>query len=630
MAINFLTQFLKPTLFAIGILLSFSHCWMNPLTHPPIECLMKLENFLCPDNDNLRKYSIGVYLYFLPESRVTISNLTNHSIVETGFVVGTAPTDVSFVNVGIDDAQPTKVPVINGTWRYALPAKAVTGSFWTYGSQHSIYAHIPFEKSNTILVRKGTNKDTDGDGYPDLIVSATRVNTDTGYVFVYKSNPSAKLLESTPSTSITDGVTSTYFGSQVSSGDFNGDGYADILVGSQAYAGITAFGGRVFLFYSSGTSGVLSKNLNLGGVADSILSGITNGGRLGSLIKGSDINHDGYDDAILASPWNDDVFIFYSQGSNGIPTQDTSTANLTYKPTANDNFGTYLSFGDLNGDGFIDLAVGAGTYSSNLGRIYLYISNFGTLPNQPQQYLIPNANEPSPGCGNLGGCRFGTSFVMDYFNSDQCIDIAVGGPGFNNNQGIVFVYHSTCDPLNPYPNPPVATLLGQPTTSCSGNSCQFGGNIASGDINGDGLVDLMVGATGASLGIGDVNVILNNSNIGIRNLNLSSSEFADSLFSGFATGSNFSQGLRFQDTNADGLQDIVISEPTTTNLVYTFHSIRGSLPANQNLNNSLVTSQTITPPPANGFGNSIAIWKTKAKDYMLAFSYRVKRYLGFI
>lgn len=624
----------KPRFLTFVIAFSLVGCWANPFTHPPIECLMKLNNFLCPDKDLLKKWSPYAYLLLLPESTVTISNLTNHSIVETGFVVGTVPPGPTFVNVGIDDAKPTQVPVIDGTWRYALPAKAVTNTFWTYGSLHTIYAHLPYEKSNTIQVRMGTNHDTDGDGYPDLIVSANFAAGSQGYGYVFTTNPNSKLLNSTPNTTLTDGITQTYFGSRVGSGDFNGDGYADLFVGAQAVTPATNYLGKAYLFLSKGQSGIPSQNLNTGGTADAILDGVTGGGRFGTNVIGADVNFDGYDDAIFASPWENELFIFYSQGSNAISSQNTNTANFVFKnpdpPNPDDNFGSYAYAGDVNGDGFLDLVVSAATYSTIVGRIYIFISNQGTLPATPQQILVAPL-ESAPGCATSLGCQFGTSFVMDYFNSDRCIDLAVGGPQFNTRQGIVFVYHSTCDPINPYPNPPVATFIGPPTTSCNANFCYFGGTLASGDTNGDGLPDLLIGATGASAGIGDVYLVLNDPITGFRNMNLSAGGSADSLFSGFATGTNFSQGLQFQDTNADGLQDIIISEPTTTNRIYTFHSVRGGVPASQNLNNgSGVTSQTLAPPAGTSLGNTIALWKTKAENYLWAVISQTKKYFGMI
>ncbi|TGK48042.1 FG-GAP-like repeat-containing protein [Leptospira bouyouniensis] len=608
---------------AIGMTLFSSNCWTNPLTHPPLECLMKLNNFLCPDNDLLKKYSPGIYLLFLPESRATISNLTNHSIVETGFVVGTAPTDVSFVNVGFDDAQPSRIPVINGSWRAPLPTKAVTNSFWTYGSLHTIYVHIPFEKSNTILVRKGINKDTDGDGYPDLIASANVGAGSQGYGYVFSTNPITKTLNSTPITSLTDGITQTFFGSRITSGDFNGDGFADVFIGAQAFTPGTNYLGKSYLFLSRGQSGIPSQNLNSGGAADAILDGISGTGRFGTNIIGADINGDGYDDGIFASPWNDEVFIFYSQGTAAINSQNTNTANVVYKPGVNDNFGSYAQAGDINGDGYIDLLVSAATYSSSLGRMYIYISNQGILPEAPQQMLVA----PTPGCAIGVGCQFGASFVLDYFNSDRCIDLAVGGPTFNSNQGIVFVYHSTCDATNPFQNAPVSTLIGPPNLSCNGSNCFFGGSLASGDTNGDGLSDLLIGATGASSGIGDVYLVLNDPITGFPNMNLSAGGSPNSLFAGLNTGGNFSQGLKFQDTNADGLQDIVVSEPITTNRVYTFHSIRGGVPANQNLNGGGVTSQTLIPPAGNSFGNTIALWKQTVENYFTIVLNRTKKIL---
>lgn len=618
-------------LITLGISLFLLNCWANPLTHPPIECLMKLSNSFCPNKNLLEKWSPFLFLSLLPESSVTISNLTNHSLVETGFVVGTAPAGHPFVNVWTDDIRHTEVPIIDGTWRYPLPAKAVTNTFWTYGSLHTISVHLPFEKPKTIQVRMGTNHDTDGDGYPDLIVSATPANNFQGYGYVYRTNSLTKQLTTSPVTTLTDGqTTATYFGCRIGSGDFNGDGYADILVGAQAYSGAA---GRVYEFLSKGASGIPSQNLNTGGVADAILDANGGDGRLGTNIASADVNHDGYDDAILASPWDDNLFIFHSKGPNGLLTQNITMADYSYLTIEGiiDNFGNYATVGDVNGDGFQDLIVGEHQYSSLTGRIYVFVSNQGTLPNQPQQFIYP-PSDPAPGCAAGGGCRFGTIFVLDYFNSDSCIDLAVGAPTFNSNQGIVFVYHSSCDATNPYSNPPVATLIGPPTASCNGgNNCSFGGNLASGDTNGDGLPDLLIGATGASSGIGDVYLVLNDPIKGFRNMNLSAGGAADSLFSGSIANRNFSQGLQFQDTNADGLQDIVISEPLTTNLLYTFHSIRGGVPASQNLNGPTgVTSQTLAPPAGTYLGNTIAKWRKKAEDYLWAFVEKTKKYFVWI
>lgn len=316
---------LLPLILSLGLV----GCWTNPLTHPPIECLMKLNNSLCPDKKLLEKWSPFLFLSLLPESTVTISNLTNHSIVETGFVVGTVSAGQPYVNVWTDDILHTQVPVIDGTWRYALPAKAVSNTFWTYGSLHTITVHLPFEKPKTIQVRKGTNHDTDGDGYPDLIVSATPANNVQGYGYVYRTNSITKQLTTTPDTTLTDGqTTGTYFGSRIGSGDFNGDGYADILVGAQAYSGAI---GRVYEFLSRGQSGIPSQNLNAGGSADAILDGVTGGGRFGTNIIGADINYDGYDDAAFASPWENELLFFLVQGITAISSQNTNTANLFLK-----------------------------------------------------------------------------------------------------------------------------------------------------------------------------------------------------------------------------------------------------------------------------------------------------------
>ncbi|WP_411822471.1 FG-GAP repeat protein [Leptospira sp. 'Mane'] len=596
--------FLKWFLLAV-LLGTFSYCWANPIIRPSAECLVKIHNSLCPKEIDHALFG----LFFLARaslSTVTISNLSDHSVVKTGFLIGKAASDIKIVYISLDGVTDSIVEVNQGTWKYQLPASAATGSYWKHGTKHTILVQGldglgQFGPTTTIHVTKGSNLDTNGDGYSDLLVSASVGNAAQGYAFIYLTNPETGIPSTLPDSILTDGMPNgTFFGDWIGAGDFNGDGYADTIVGSQATGG---FLGRVYIFHSSGASGILSQNLNTGGTSNTQLSGVTGGGRLGTFVMGRDVNNDGYDDAVLSSPWNDEGFIFYSQGTSGIATQNTTTANRSYVPAANDNFGNHSAVGDINGDGYADLAISAPTFNSNQGRVYIYLSNGGVLPPSPQEYLL-GPTSPSPGCTFTGGCNFGAVITLADFNGDNCADLGASGASFNTNQGIVFIFHSDCSSTSPYSSTPNTVLVGPSLSSCSVNTCLFGSSLSVGDTNGDGFPDLSVGTTSGSSGKGNVYLFSNTGN-GIASVDLSSGGSAVSLLTGLATSTNFAQMFRLQDTNGDGLSDSLVSAPTA-NKVYYFKSTKDSGPGNLDLSSGGASTSVLTTSVGQSLGNSIA------------------------
>ena len=97
------------------------------------------------------------------------TNLINKSIVETGFILGTAASGIASVEISIDSGSYTSA---TGTtnWTFKLPTGSAT---WKEGSLHTIAARAVDASGNkssitSISVRKGKNKDINGDGYADL------------------------------------------------------------------------------------------------------------------------------------------------------------------------------------------------------------------------------------------------------------------------------------------------------------------------------------------------------------------------------------------------------------------------------------------------------------------------------
>ncbi|MBW0432195.1 FG-GAP repeat protein [Leptospira yasudae] len=598
--------------------LLFVQCWSNPFYRPPIECSMGIHNQLCPDHSVQTFFEGLLILNFNSQNAISISNMKDRSTVQSGFLVGRTAFGYDQVAIILDDGAPTNIPVINSTWRYALPAQAVTGTHWPLGSKHKISVRIynvlgQVFAEKTIEVVKGINRDTNGDGYPDVVLTVSPSNAVQGYALVFLSQGETGTVSTSPDSIVTDGLNGgSYFGDRVGFGDFNGDGYADMIVGSQAAPSFSTIG-HAYIFHSSGSSGIPSQNLASGGYYNTFIKGQNGGERLGSFVNGGDINSDGYDDAILTSPWNNCLgYLVYSNGSTGVPSKDFSTggvANIVYNLGSADNFGI-TSLGDINADGYTDMVVGAPSYNASRGRVYIYMSNGGTLPGTAQYLLAP-----TPVCS--GTCNFGNGLTLADFNGDSCSDLAVGGPTYNGNQGIAFVYYSNCGSTTPYSSVPNVTLTGPSLSTCSGgNNCSFGGYLSSGDTNGDGFADLVIGTPQTSNGYGNVFLFQSAGSTGLQNVNLSAGESAHATVTGQTAGLNFGLFANTQDINGDGLSDILVAaiDPTATSLsqigkgkVHYFQSSGSNGPGNLDLRTGVSATSTLMFSLGMSFGNSIAL-----------------------
>lgn len=214
--------------------------------------------------------------------------------------------------------------------------------------------------------------DVNGDGYADILIGAIyydyNMMANSGRAYLYYGSSS---IDATPDCYFNGSTAGDYFGFSVASaGDMNGDGYSDIVIGAYANDESSDNAGKAYIYYG----GYLMDN-----ISDVSMTGEAATDYLGwSVAPAGDVNGDGFDDVLIGAQYNQAggyragrVYLLF-----GGKEKDTAPDIVMTGPQTDLLFGcSVASAGDLNNDGLTDLIIGARIFSTNKGRVYLFLSS---------------------------------------------------------------------------------------------------------------------------------------------------------------------------------------------------------------------------------------------------------------
>jgi hypothetical protein len=388
-----------------------------------------------------------------------------------GFVVGRTPSPTWVANLprastSATDTSWGHVPDFEGKGRAQVVTTAQLYSdghpirifyFRTYSGSGTVHAGPPAVSTQKFAKGLHSGADLNGDGYADLVVVSEWNSTKSYRPFLQLARGGPSGLEALEVIEFAD--TPNIYGVEAA-GDVNGDGYGDVLV-SVSSASYTSFAVRILFGSATGLSPTSFVDLP-----------VTNAGA----VQVADYNGDGRADFALITQgqWNNKVEIYYGKVPEGSDVPFEGKPQVLLPPSPTSDFAKAARKGDVNGDGYADLLVVEGY---DVHKFHLYLGGPSGLPADPQQtvtsgsgrvrWLASLSDVNGDGRGDLVWMR-----GVGYFGDNPSLDVHLGGEA-----GVA----ATASHSIPWGSSALVSL----------------GTIL-GDVDGDGIADLLIGGETAA------------------------------------------------------------------------------------------------------------------------------------
>jgi VCBS repeat-containing protein len=434
-------------------------------------------------------------------------------------------------------------------------------------------------------VRVASAGDVNSDGFEDIIIGALNeghFSSGSSYVLYgtasgFSAEFDLSTINGTNGFRLDGSEAEDVSGAWVASaGDFNADGFGDVLVGAP---GTGDHAGSIYTIFGRGSGLPASLSFdNLDGSNGFRIDGDDFAFASISMCTSGDVNGDGFSDVIIARPWGAPFFVF-NPGSIyvvfGAPSPDAASMGVTDLNGDNgfriDGIVSLdghivsalegnIASADVNGDGFSDLIFGAsGAWPYYEDKIYVVYGQASGFGSSFDLATLDGTN----GFQISGGFfyRFGSSVASADVNGDDFADLIIGAPGATAGRSIFVIFGSETAPPNSLG---IWDLDGSNGFRIDGADSSPISTLASaGDFNGDGFSDILIGAPDADPNgnsSGSTYVVYGKASGFGATLNLSTLDGTNGFRIDGAEAGDYSGSAinSAGDINSDGFDDLII------------------------------------------------------------------------